>query len=81
MARTITKEDIPESQTLTNAEVLGKFVRAARTNNNLTIHDAAALCNVSVDAMTNIEKAKGDIKLSTILKICKMLGITLRIEA
>ncbi|PLX70375.1 MAG: XRE family transcriptional regulator [Denitrovibrio sp.] len=81
MAKRIIKEEIPEAQQLVDAEVLGKFIRAARTNSNLTIHDAAAICNVSVSTMTNLENAKADVKFSTVLKVCKMLGITLRIEA
>jgi len=81
MAKTIVKTEIPVSQQLSDAEVLAKFIRAARTNSNLTIHDAAAICNVSVSTMTNLENAKADVKFSTVLKVCKMLGITLRIEA
>lgn len=81
MAKTIVKTEIPVSQQLSDAEVLAKFIRAARTNSNLTIHDAVAICNVSVSTMTNLENAKADVKFSTVLKVCKMLGITLRIEA
>ena len=81
MAKRIVKERIPEAQQLANADVLAKFIRAARTNSDLTVHDAAAICNVSVSTMTNLENAKADVKFSTVLKVCKMLGITLRIEA
>ncbi len=81
MAKRIVKEEIPENQQLSDAEVLAKFIRAVRTNSNLTIHDAAAICNVSVSTMTNLENAKADVKFSTVLKVCKLLGITLRIEA
>jgi len=81
MAKRIVKMEIPEAQQMNDAETLAKFIKAARTNNNLTVHDAAAICNVSVSTMTNLENAKADIKLSTVLKVCKMLGITLRIEA
>ncbi|WP_022850822.1 helix-turn-helix domain-containing protein [Limisalsivibrio acetivorans] len=81
MAKVIVKEETPQPQKLTDATILGKFIRAARTNSSLTIHDTAAICGVSVSTMTKIENAKGDMKLSTVLKVCKMLGITLRIEA
>lgn len=81
MAKTIVKMEIPVSQQLSDAEVLAKFIRATRTNSNLTIHDTAAICNVSVSTMTNLENAKADVKFSTVLKVCRMLGITLRIEA
>ncbi|MGE4466127.1 helix-turn-helix domain-containing protein [Sphaerochaeta sp.] len=81
MAKKIVKIEIPSAQQLSDAEVLAKFIRAARTNSNLTIHDAAAICNVSVSTMTNLENAKADVKLSTVLNVCEMLGIKLRIEA
>jgi len=81
MAKKIVKEAIPEPQELNNPETLGRFIRAARTNSDLTIHDAAALCGVSVSTMTNLENAQADVKLSSVLKVCKMLGIKLRIEA
>jgi len=81
MAKRIVKEDVPEAQQLVDAEILAQFIRAARTNSDLTIHDAAAICNVSVSTMTNLENAKADVKFSTVLKVCRMLGITLRIEA
>ncbi|PLX69004.1 MAG: XRE family transcriptional regulator [Denitrovibrio sp.] len=81
MAKKIVKANIPEPQILLNQKILGEFVHAARTNNNLTVQDAAALCNISINTMNNIENAKADIKLSTVIKVCSMLGITIRIEA
>lgn len=81
MAKKIIKLDIPEPQELRDSKTLGDFIRAARTNSNLTIEDAAALCGVSLKTMANLENAKADIRLSTIFKVCASLGITLRIEA
>jgi len=59
---------------------LGEFVRARRTQAGLGIHEAAAFCGVAVDTMTRIEKAKGDVQLSSVLKVCRMLGIQLKVE-
>ena len=81
MAKRIVKREIPEAQQLKDAEVLAQFITAARTNSDLTVHDAAAICNVSVSTMINLENAKADVKFSTVLKVCGMLGIILRIEA
>ncbi|QAR32702.1 helix-turn-helix domain-containing protein [Geovibrio thiophilus] len=81
MAKKIIKAEMPEPQLLRSAEVLGEFIRAARTGSSLTVHDAAALCNVSVSTITNLENAKADVKFSTVLQVCRMLGVTLRIEA
>jgi transcriptional regulator with XRE-family HTH domain len=80
MARTVTPLPIPLPQLLQDAETLGKFVRASRTQNGMGIHEAAAFCGVSVSTMTKLEKASGDVRLSTLLQVCRMLGVTLRIE-
>jgi len=45
------------------------------------MHEAAAFCGVAVDTLTKIETAKGDVKFSSILTVCRMLGINLRVEA
>lgn len=63
-----------------NAKVLGQFVRARRTQSGMGIHESAAFCGIAVDTLTRIETAKGDVKLSSILKVCQMLGISLTIE-
>ena len=64
-----------------DAETLGLFVRARRTQSGMGIHEAAAFCGVAVGTMTKIEKASGDVRLSTVLNVCRMLGVTLSIEA
>jgi len=62
------------------AKKLGEFVRARRTQAGMGIHEAAAFCGVAVDTMTKIEKALGDVQLSSVLKVCRMLGIILKVE-
>ena len=62
------------------AKDLGEFVRARRTQAGMGIHEAAAFCGVAVDTMTKIEKARGDVQLSSVLKVCRMLGIILKVE-
>lgn len=63
-----------------DAETLGAFVRARRTQSGLGMHEAAAFCGVAVDTLSRIETAKGDVKLSSILTVCRMLGIQLKVE-
>lgn len=63
-----------------DAETLGRFVRSRRTQSGLGMHEAAAFCGVAVDTLTKIETAKGDVKLSSILTVCRMLGIHLKVE-
>jgi transcriptional regulator with XRE-family HTH domain len=81
MPKVIVPTPLPERQQLTDAETLGKFIRARRTQAGLGIHEAAAFCGVSVDTMSRIEKATGDVRLSTALRVCKMMGVVLTIEA
>lgn len=80
MRRVIAPFPVPESQLLLDAETLGRFVRARRTQTGMGIHEAAAFCGVAVGTMQKIEKASGDVKLSSILTVCKMLGISLTID-
>jgi len=80
MARTIKSLPTPIQQGPLDSETLGKFIRARRTQAGLGIHEAAAFCGIAVDTLTKIEKAKGDVKLSSILKVCNMLGVTLNVE-
>jgi len=63
-----------------DAETLGKFIRARRTQSGLGMHEAAAFCGVAVDTLAKIETARGDVKLSSILTVCRMLGIKLNVD-
>jgi DNA-binding phage protein len=44
------------------------------------IHEAAAFCGVAVDTLSKIENAKGNVQLSSVLTVCRMLGISLKVE-
>lgn len=81
MAKTVIPLPVPEPQRLLDAVTLGKFVRAQRTQSGMSIHEAAAFCGVAVGTLSKIETASGDVKLSSILNICTMMGITINIEA
>ncbi len=81
MAKTIKPIPTPAQSGPLDAETLGKFVRARRTQSGMGMHEAAAFCGVAVDTLTRIETAKGDVKLSSILTVCRMLGINLKVES
>jgi transcriptional regulator with XRE-family HTH domain len=80
MPKTIKPMPTPVQSGPLVAETLGKFIRARRTQSGLTMHEAAAFCGVAVDTLTKIETARGDVKLSSILTVCRMLGINLKVE-
>ena len=81
MAKTIKPIPTPVQTGPLDAEILGKFVRARRTQSGMGMHEAAAFCGVAVDTLTRIETAKGDVNLSSILTVCRMLGINLKVES
>ncbi len=81
MSKTVTPLPVPEPQQLLNASTLGRFVRARRTQSGMSIHEAAAFCGVAVGTLSKLETAGGDVKLSSILTVCSMLGVTISIEA
>ena len=80
MAKTVKPLPAPTQEGPLDAATLGEFVRARRTQTGMGIHEAAAFCGVAVDTLTKIEKARGDVQLSSILKVCQMLGVTLKVE-
>jgi transcriptional regulator with XRE-family HTH domain len=81
MSKTVTPLPLPEAQQLVDAKTLGRFIRARRTQSGLGIHEAAAFCGVAVGTMSKIETANGDVRLSTVLNVCRMLGVSISIEA
>ncbi|MDF1524882.1 MAG: helix-turn-helix transcriptional regulator [bacterium] len=81
MAKNIKPIPTPVQVGPLDAETLGKFVRARRTQSGMGMHEAAAFCGVAVDTLTRIETAKGDVNLSSILTVCRMLGIKLIVES
>ena len=81
MAKTVSPLPIPAAQVMVDADTLGRFIRAVRTQSGMGIHEAAAFCGVAVSTMSKLERANGDVRLSSILQVCRMLGISLTISA
>lgn len=80
MAKRIIPVKTPNlNQTLT-AELLGEFIKARRTQSNLRLEDAAALCGVAKDTLMKIEHGQATCKLESVLQVCSGLGITIQIK-
>ena len=62
-----------------NPSLLGKAVKARRTQSNLRLEDASALCGVAKQTLLDIEHGKPSTRLSTILQVCSGLGIKIYI--
>ena len=81
MGKKIRKLETPDlNQTLT-AELLGKAIKSRRTQSNLRLEDAAALCGVAKQTLMKIEHGQSTSQLSSVLQICLALGIKLYIES
>lgn len=80
MAKRVKACPTPDLSPHLTPELLGKAVRAKRTQINLPLADAAALCGVSKQTLSNIENGQPNTQLYTMLQVCAGLGITLRID-
>ncbi|HZV81945.1 MAG TPA: helix-turn-helix transcriptional regulator [Geobacteraceae bacterium] len=80
MAKRIVPSTLPPPQELRNAEILGQFIRARRTQSGFTLHEAAGFCGIATGTLEKLERASGDVRLSNVLSVCSMLGIVITID-
>jgi len=66
-------------QRIQNTNDIGHYINIARKKANLTQHDAAALCGVSVPFFNAIENGKTTAQIAKVLHVCRQLGIQLQI--
>ncbi|MCX7116107.1 MAG: helix-turn-helix transcriptional regulator [Gammaproteobacteria bacterium] len=78
--RQIKKIDGPDLTKPLSAALLGQAIKARRTQSNLRLEDAAALCGVAKQTLMKIEHGQPTSQLGSVLKICSALGIKLYIE-
>ena len=64
----------PQSDVIIDLSILGAIIKHKRTSLNLSSKKAAALCKIGDKTLRNIEDGK-ETKLSTVLKVIKMLGL------
>lgn len=79
MSKNITKLATPNLNQPLNGKLLGQAIKARRTQSNLRLEDAAALCGVAKQTFMLIEHGKESCQLDSILQICAGLGIKLAI--
>ncbi|CZH33459.1 helix-turn-helix transcriptional regulator [Legionella pneumophila serogroup 1] len=80
MAKQIKKLKTPNLQQPLTAELLGEVIKARRTQSNLRLEDAAALCGVAKETFMKIEHGQSNCQLASVLQICSGLGISLYIK-
>lgn len=81
MARTIVPLPFPSSPSVSNPAELGQFVRSQRTSLGLRIDDAAALCGVSVQLLSDLETGKRSVGLDKVFQVLQKLGLSLLIAS
>lgn len=79
MVNKIRPQPTPEQKGQLTVELLGQFIKAKRTQSNLRLEDAALLCNVAKDTLSKIENARGGVRFESILHVCQMLGVELKV--
>ena len=80
MARKIKITPYPDNNEIElSSEYIGEFIRAKRTNSNLTSHQTALLCNVPVDVITKLENNSGGVTLDSFLKVINGLSINIEL--
>jgi transcriptional regulator with XRE-family HTH domain len=77
MARKITRQPFPSSPVVDSPESFGAFIRSLRTQQQLRIDDAAALCGVSVQLLSDLENGRRSVGLNKALAVAKQLGLSL----
>lgn len=77
MAKQIKILESPDFKQPITAELIGKLIKARRTQSGLRLEDAAALCGVAKDTLMKVEHGKLTCQLGSVLQICSGLGVHL----
>lgn len=80
MAKKVKITQTPDLSCRLTPKLLGEAVRARRTQSNLKLADAAALCGVAKQTLANIEGGKESSQINTVLQVCSGLGIKIFIH-
>lgn len=70
----------PDLSQVLSLELIGKAIRARRTQEGLDNKTAAMLCDVSVVTLSKIENASPGVRMDSVLKVMRALGIKMNIE-
>ncbi len=77
MPRKIIPTPLPESPSIDSIAEFGIFIRSLRTRQLLRIDDAAALCGVSVQLLSDLENGRRAVGLDKALAIARQLGLSI----
>ena len=80
MAKKVVTAPLPDLNGDLDMYSIGEYIRHQRTSLGMTLVDAAALSNLSKQTYQNIEKGHATVKVESLLKACKALGVGLSIN-
>ncbi len=69
----------PDLNQSLSLELVGKAIKARRTQQGIDTKTAAMLCDVSVVTLSKIENAAKGVRMDSILKVMAALGIKMNI--
>ncbi|MEJ1367218.1 MAG: helix-turn-helix domain-containing protein [Candidatus Sedimenticola sp. (ex Thyasira tokunagai)] len=77
MAGKIRHHPLPDSPVIDNLAAFGSHIRSMRTKMQLRIDDAAALCGVSVQLLSDLENGRRSVGLEKALTVAQQLGLVM----
>lgn len=79
MAKKVVTTSSPSLEGELDMSSIGEYIRHQRTKAGMTLVDAAALSHLSKQTYQNIEKGHATVKVESLLKACRALGVHLTI--
>ena len=73
----VVKVPFPSDPLIADSKMLGAAIRAGRTEQGLTIEEAAMTIGVAKQTLSDIEAGKPSVSLGLVLKVAGELGISL----
>jgi DNA-binding phage protein len=73
----VTVSEMPSSEFISNAEILGQLIKAKRKELSLKLADCAALCGIGINTLSRIKNGNANCTLSAVLSVLNGLGIKL----
>lgn len=81
MAKKVTASDMPSSDVIDSAEILGQLIKAKRTELGIKLADCAALCGIGINTLSRIENGNANCTLAAVFSVLNGLGIKLTSKA
>lgn len=67
--------DMPNSDYIVSAEILGQLIKAKRTQLGIRLADCAALCEIGINTLSRIENGNANCTLAAVFSVLNGLDI------